>query len=107
MNINELAHAKGTIARVYYEGEHPDEGHVCVLLVLLKNLRSNNSLSMTFIRVVASPDSFIIGEALEFNKSIALHWSITPTGDDLTIMIKMVGPTFTEYPNGGVIYSGG
>lgn len=92
--------AEGKIARVWYEGEHPDQGHISVVLLFI---RADGSVHYCFLRLRSNPASLKIGARIRFNnEGIARYQDDKKTG-----LVTMVQGAFTEYENPGTIFAGG
>ena len=87
------------VIRVYYEGNHPLEGHVSVLQLMWKD---NGEICQCFMRIFHSPDHFTIGEEIGIcNDDAVRDPRRSRTG------INRVGDTFVDYKGPGKIFSGG
>jgi len=98
---NEMTYSR--LSRVYFEGDHPDEGPICVLLLLIPHYEDKGLKGICFMRVAEDPELFKVGHKIGIMESKA--WIRYPNGQHREL--KKIGSTQSEYKNPGKIYIGG
>lgn len=101
LDSDEMAYCK--LSRVYFEGDHPDEGPICVLLLLIPRYEGKGMKGICFMRVAEDPSLFKVGQNIGIMESNA--WIRYPNGRHRSL--SKIGATQSEYNNPGKIFIGG
>lgn len=101
--FDETERVEARIGRVFYDGQHPDYGHVTTLMLLIPVFEEKGLRGSCYMQVSMPPDQFKVGHRVVFEGSKG--WLKYPNGK--LRALNRIGTTKAEYTQPGKIFAGG